>query len=51
MDGALSDASAVVALIPRLRAICGDDHVVTQHDELRTYASDGLLQYAVTSNT
>jgi glycolate oxidase len=44
----LSDASAVVALIPRLRAICGDAHVVTQHDELRTYASDGLLQYAVT---
>jgi len=42
------DASAVVALIPRLRAICGDAHVVTQHDELRTYASDGLLQYAVT---
>ena len=44
----MSDASAVVALIPRLRAICGDEHVVTQHDELRTYASDGLLQYAVT---
>src|SRR3954471_3291172 len=28
-----------------LRAICGDDHVVTQADQLRTYESDGLLQY------
>ncbi|HEX3318704.1 MAG TPA: FAD-linked oxidase C-terminal domain-containing protein [Solirubrobacteraceae bacterium] len=40
--------SAVAPLIPRLRAICGDAHVITQHDQLRTYASDGLLQYAVT---
>jgi glycolate oxidase len=43
----LSQASAA-SLIPRLRAICGDEQVITQHDELRTYASDGLLHYAVT---
>src|SRR2546423_5492370 len=28
-----------------LRTICGDDHVVTHADQLRTYESDGLLQY------
>jgi glycolate oxidase len=44
----LTETAAVAALIPRLRAICGDEHVITQHDALRTYASDGLLQYAVT---
>jgi glycolate oxidase len=38
----------VSSLIPRLRAICSDEHVITQHDQRRTYASDGLLQYAVT---
>src|SRR3954447_6573235 len=32
-------------LIEELREICGDDHVVTQADQLRTYESDGLLQY------
>ena len=36
------------ALVARLRAIVGDEHVYTQPDQLRTYESDGLLQYAVT---
>src|SRR3954453_1830462 len=31
-------------LIEELHAICGDDHVVTHADQLRTYESDGLLQ-------
>jgi hypothetical protein len=26
----------VADLIPRLRAICGDEHVITQHDQRRT---------------
>ena len=39
MDGRLT-------LIERLRRICGDEHVVTEHHALRTYESDGLLQYA-----
>jgi glycolate oxidase len=34
-------------LIEELRRICGDEHVVTDHHALRTYESDGLLQYAV----
>ncbi len=33
-------------LIAELRAACGDRHVLTAHDDLRTYESDGLLQYA-----
>jgi glycolate oxidase len=37
-----------VALVERLKEICGDEHVVTQAHRLRTYESDGLLQYAVT---
>jgi glycolate oxidase len=39
VDGGLS-------LIEELRRICGDEHVVTEHHALRTYESDGLLQYA-----
>jgi glycolate oxidase len=35
-------------LVGELRRICGDDHVVTHPHQLRTYESDGLLQYAVT---
>jgi glycolate oxidase len=35
-------------LIPELERICGSDHVVTHPHQLRTYESDGLLQYAVT---
>src|SRR3954469_9974984 len=41
-------APVPVALVDRLRAICGDEHVITQRHQLRTYESDGLLQYAVT---
>ncbi len=35
-------------LVERLRSICGDAHVITQAHQLKTYESDGLLQYAVT---
>ncbi|MGI8844626.1 MAG: FAD-linked oxidase C-terminal domain-containing protein [Thermoleophilaceae bacterium] len=34
------------ALVAELRAACGDEHVLTHHHDLRTYESDGLLQYA-----
>ena len=34
-------------LIRELRAICGERHALDQRDQLRTYESDGLLQYAV----
>jgi len=34
-------------LIGRLRAIVGDEWCFTQEHQLRTYESDGLLQYAV----
>src|SRR3954454_15174585 len=40
MDGA--------ALVGELERICGADAVVTHPHALRTYESDGLLQYAVT---
>jgi len=32
-------------LVARLRSIAGDGHVITQEHQLRTYESDGLLQY------
>jgi glycolate oxidase len=32
-------------LVRQLRRICGDEHVVTHPHALRTYESDGLLQY------
>jgi glycolate oxidase len=32
-------------LVAELRGICGDDWVYTQEHQLRTYESDGLLQY------
>jgi len=32
-------------LIAQLRAACGERNVLTAHDDLRTYESDGLLQY------
>src|SRR5919198_5775989 len=35
------------SLIDELRTACGDEHVVTQRHQLRTYESDGLLQYKV----
>ena len=34
-----------MTLVARLRSIAGDEHVVTQEHQLRTYESDGLLQY------
>jgi glycolate oxidase len=39
---------SAATLIPELERICGTDHVVTHPHQLRTYESDGLLQYAVT---
>jgi glycolate dehydrogenase FAD-linked subunit len=41
-------AAVTPALVDRLRAVCGDEHVYTDADQLRTYESDGLLQYHVT---
>ena len=35
------------SLVERLRGIVGSEHVVTHERQLATYASDGLLQYAV----
>src|SRR3954468_11103740 len=34
-------------LVEKLRQICGDAHVLTALHQLKTYESDGLLQYAV----
>jgi glycolate oxidase len=34
-------------LIAELEAICGREHTITHEHQLRTYESDGLLQYAV----
>ena len=34
-----------MTLVARLRSIAGDEHVITQEHQLRTYESDGLLQY------
>jgi glycolate oxidase len=36
------------SLLARLRAVCGDEHVLTESIQLRTYESDGLLQYRAT---
>jgi glycolate oxidase len=36
------------ALLARLRTICGAPHVLTDRVQLRTYESDGLLQYRAT---
>ena len=41
MDGRLTD------LTSRLAEIAGTEHVITHEHQLATYASDGLLQYAV----
>ena len=45
------DAAAPLhpALIERMVAVCGREHVYTDADQLRTYESDGLLQYKVTA--
>ncbi len=42
-----ASAPVTPALVERLRAVCGSDYVYTDADQLRTYQSDGLLQYAV----
>ncbi|MDX6717867.1 MAG: glycolate oxidase, partial [Solirubrobacteraceae bacterium] len=41
-------AALTPALLERLRRICGRDHAYTDADQLRTYESDGLLQYRAT---
>src|SRR5680860_823112 len=52
VDGGLATATAtgegvdIDALAAELRSICGPEHTLTHHDQLRTYESDGLLQYA-----
>src|SRR6186713_1060122 len=42
----LVDGGRQLTLIDELRRICGDENVVTEYHALRTYESDGLLQYA-----
>jgi glycolate oxidase len=39
-------ATGTAVPVAELVAICGVDRVVTEHHALRTYESDGLLQYA-----
>ncbi len=39
---------SAMPLIDELHAACGDEHVLTHPHRLRTYESDGLLQYRVT---
>ena len=34
-------------LVARLRAICGDEHLLVHEHALYTYVSDRLLQYQV----
>ena len=41
------DPAVLRRLIDRLRAIAGDEHVHVHEHQLRTYESDGLLQYKV----
>jgi glycolate oxidase len=48
MTAAVAETRDLTALAARLREIVGDEHVITHEHQLRTYESDGLLQYAVT---
>ena len=41
------DVVDLAPLVAELRAALGDEHVITHEHQLRTYESDGLLQYAV----
>src|SRR3712207_3705137 len=41
------DPAALRELIERLKELCGAEHVHTHEHQLRTYESDGLLQYKV----
>jgi len=45
---AAASAAAIEALVARLRAIVGDRWCYEQEHQLRTYESDGLLQYTST---
>jgi glycolate oxidase len=48
VDGGLATAQQDLApLVAEWRAALGDEHVITHEHQLRTYESDGLLQYAV----
>jgi glycolate oxidase len=48
MDGGVATGTDLGPLVAEWRAALGDDHVITHRHQLRTYESDGLLQYAVT---
>src|SRR3954447_23496504 len=48
MTAAVDETRDLTALADGLREIVGDEHVITHEHQLRTYESDGLLQYAVT---
>ena len=48
MTAAVDETRDLTALAAGLREIVGDEHVITHEHQLRTYESDGLLQYAVT---
>jgi glycolate oxidase len=48
VDGRVATAPDLGPLVAQWRAALGDEHVVTHRHQLRTYESDGLLQYAVT---
>jgi len=37
--------TAIEALVPRMREICGAGHVITDPLELRTYECDGLTSH------
>ena len=43
--GVVAMTTAVEALVPRMREICGAGHVVTDPLELRTYECDGLTSH------
>jgi glycolate oxidase len=48
VDGGVATRPDLGPLVAEWRAALGDEHVVTHRHQLRTYESDGLLQYAVT---
>jgi glycolate oxidase len=47
-EGGKNGAPVSAALLGELRRICGEDWVYTAEHQLRTYESDGLLQYQAT---
>jgi glycolate oxidase len=48
VDGGVATRPDLGPLVAEWRTAIGDEHVVTHRHQLRTYESDGLLQYAVT---